>query len=115
MLIDTSTQSIGKHAQSVFENLNQDYIRIQLSELEQSRIDWSSYVNDGPVRLHSKKELRDHQTKALQAVKDGLAERRRYEIIVPYKKTRVTLVKGVESQEKSEFINACYVNSPVAK
>ncbi len=82
MLIDTSTQSIGRHAQSVFENLNQDYIRIQLSELEQSRIDWSSYINDGSVRLHSKKELRDHQIEALQAIKDGLAEDDRGKMIM---------------------------------
>ena len=68
MLIDTSTQPIGKNAQAVFKNLTQEYIRIQLSELEESRIDWSSYINDGTVRLHSKKELRDHQIKALTAV-----------------------------------------------
>ena len=55
MLIDTSTQPIGKHAQSVFDKISQEYIRIQLSELEESRIDWSSYISDGTVRLHSKK------------------------------------------------------------
>ena len=74
MLIDTSTQPIGKHAQSVFDKISQEYIRIQLSELEESRIDWSSYISDGTVRLHSKKELRDHQIKALNAVREGLAE-----------------------------------------
>ena len=58
MLIDTSTQPIGTNAQSVFDNINQDYIRIQLSELEESRIDWSSYMSDGTVRLHPKKNSR---------------------------------------------------------
>ena len=82
MLIDTSTQPIGKNAQSVFKNLTQEYIRIQLSELEESRIDWSSYINDGTVRLHSKKELRDHQIKALNAVRDGLAEDDRGKMIM---------------------------------
>jgi protein tyrosine phosphatase len=48
-------------------------------------------------------------------IKDGPAERRRYEIIVPYKKTRVKLVKGAEENLSLEFINACYVNSPVGK
>jgi hypothetical protein len=28
MLIDTSTQPIGKHAQSVFDKISQEYIRI---------------------------------------------------------------------------------------
>ncbi|MDC1001894.1 DEAD/DEAH box helicase family protein [Alphaproteobacteria bacterium] len=82
MLIDTSTQPIGSNSQSVFDNINQDYIRIQLSELEESRIDWSSYISDGTVRLHSKKELRDHQIKALNAVRDGLAEDDRGKMIM---------------------------------
>jgi len=82
MLIDTSTQPIGKNAQSVFKNLTQEYIRIQLSELEESRIDWSSYINDGTVRLHSKKELRDHQIKALTAVREGLTEDDRGKMIM---------------------------------
>ncbi len=82
MLIDTSTQPIGSNAQSVFDNINQDYIRIQLSELEDSRIDWSSYINDDTVRLHSKKELRDHQIKALNAVRKGLAEDDRGKMIM---------------------------------
>ena len=74
MLIDTSTQPIGSNAQTVFDNINQDYIRIQLSELEESRIDWSSYISDGTVRLHSKKELRDHQVKALNTIRERLKE-----------------------------------------
>ena len=82
MLIDTSIQPIGKNARSVFDNINKDYIRIQLSELEESRIDWLSYVSDGTVRLHSKKELRDHQIKALNAVRDGLAENDRGKMIM---------------------------------
>ena len=82
MLIDTSTQPIGKNAQSVFDNLTQDYIRIQLSELEESRIDWSTYMNDGSVRLNSKKELRDHQIKALTAVRKGLEEGDRGKLIM---------------------------------
>ena len=82
MLIDTSTQPIGKNAQSVFDKINQDYTRIQLSELEESRIDWSSYISDGTVRLHSKKELRDHQIKALNAVREGLEEDDRGKMIM---------------------------------
>ncbi|MDA8942316.1 DEAD/DEAH box helicase family protein [Alphaproteobacteria bacterium] len=82
MLIDTSTQPIGSNAQTVFNNINQEYIRIQLSELEESRIDWSSYIHDGAVRLHSKKELRDHQIKALNAVREGLAEDDRGKMIM---------------------------------
>jgi len=72
VLIDTSAQPLGKNSQSVFDNLNTDYVRIQQSELEYSRIDWLSYINDGNVILHTKKELRDHQIKALNTICEGL-------------------------------------------
>lgn len=82
VLIDTSTQPISQNAQQVFDNLTQEYIRIQLSELEESRIDWSSYINDGSLKLHSKKELRDHQIKALNAIRDGLKNNDRGKMIM---------------------------------
>ncbi len=82
LLIDTSTQSIGKNAQSVFDNLTQDYLRIQLSELEESRIDWLTFIREDRVLLHSKKELRDHQIQAKQAVIDGLEEDDRGKMIM---------------------------------
>jgi predicted helicase len=74
LLVDTSTQDLGKHAQNVLDNLDKEYVRIPLEELEQSRIDWLTYVREDRVRLYSKKEPRDHQVKALKAVKEGLAE-----------------------------------------
>ena len=58
LLIDTSTQSIGSNALSVFDNLNQDYTRIHLSKLEQSRIVWLAYNREDRVRLHSQKAMR---------------------------------------------------------
>jgi predicted helicase len=73
LLVDTSTHDIGKHAQTTLDNLNTDYIRIPLMELEESRIDWLTFVRENRVRLTSKKELREHQTKALQAVQEGLS------------------------------------------
>jgi len=82
LLLDTSTQSIGKNAQAVFDNLTQDYIRVNLSELEQSRIDWLTYIREDRVRLHSQKSPRDHQVKALNAVKEGLQEDDRGKIIM---------------------------------
>jgi predicted helicase len=82
LLVDTSTQPLGKNAQKVFDNLNQDYLRIQLSELEKSRIDWMTFINDGEVRLSSQKDLRDHQVKALAAVKVGLEESDRGKLIM---------------------------------
>ena len=82
LLLDTSTQSIGKNAQTVFDNLTQDYIRVHLSELEQSRIDWLTYIREDRVRLHSQKSPRDHQVKAINEVREGLAEDDRGKIIM---------------------------------
>lgn len=82
LLLDTSTQSIGKNAQAVFDNLTQEYVRIHLAELEQSRIDWLTYIREDRVRLHSQKTPRDHQVKALKAVREGLSEADRGKVIM---------------------------------
>lgn len=82
LLVDTSTQSIGKNAQSVFDNLEKEYLRIQLVELEESRIDWLTFVREDRVQLYAKKELRDHQVKALEKVKEGLSDADRGKLIM---------------------------------
>ena len=82
VLIDTSTQPISKNAETVFANLTQDYIRIQLTELEESRIDWTAYIQNNEVRLHPKKTLRDDQQDVLKEVKAGLADSDRGNIVM---------------------------------
>jgi predicted helicase len=82
LLIDTSIQEIEKNAKTVFDNLTQEWKRIQLSEMEQCRIDWMTYVREDRVRLHSQKTLFDHQAKALEAVRKGLDEDDRGKIIM---------------------------------
>ena len=82
VLIDTSSQPISKNAELVFNNLNKDYLRIQLSEIEESRIDWSAYINDGSINLRAKKELKDHQLKAFKEVTEGLKTEDRGKMIM---------------------------------
>jgi predicted helicase len=82
LLIDTSTKNIGKNAQSVFDNLDKDYLRIQLEELEQSRIDWLTYITEDRIHLRSQKELRDHQIQAVQKVKKDFEECDRGKLIM---------------------------------
>lgn len=50
--------------------------------MEASRIDWSQFLRTGNVSLASKKQLRDHQRDALQAVTEGLAEAERGKLIM---------------------------------
>ena len=82
VLIDTSSQPIGKNAQKVFDNLTQEYVRIQFNEIEQSRIDWSSYIDDGSINLKKKKDLLDHQIDAVNAIKSGLEKEDRGKMIM---------------------------------
>lgn len=82
MLIDTSMQALGRNAQITFDNLAQDYQRIQPSKLEDSNIEWLSYIRDGEVRLHPKKDMRDHQIEALNAVCAGLKQADRGKMIM---------------------------------
>ena len=82
MLVDTTAKDISKNAQSVFDNLEKDYLRIPLSELEKSRINWATYVSEDEIRLYSKKELRDHQQQALNAVCKGLTVADRGKLIM---------------------------------
>jgi predicted helicase len=82
VLIDTSTLAIGKNAQSVFDNLRQKYIRIQITELEESQIDWASYLKDETVQDRKKNKPRDHQLEAIEAIKEGLKEDDRGKMIM---------------------------------
>ena len=82
VLVDTTAKDISKNAQSVFDNLEKDYLRIPLSELEKSRINWATYVSEDEIRLYSKKELRDHQQQALDAVCEKLEESDRGKLIM---------------------------------
>jgi predicted helicase len=82
VLIDTSNQTIGKNAQSVFDNLDKDYLRIQTTELEESRIDWTAYLNENRVHLKPKKEVRDHQIQAVEAVREGFTDQDRGKLIM---------------------------------
>jgi len=82
LLVDTSLVELGTHAESVIDNLDKEFLRLPFSDLDESRIDWLSYVQHGDVRLDRKKDPMDHQTQALQAAEDGLAQADRGKIIM---------------------------------
>ena len=83
ILIDTSTQRLGKNAESVFSNLNKEYIRIQLAELEDSLIDWISFIkNEKEIRFRKKKDLRDDQLIAVKKVIEGFSNADRGKMIM---------------------------------
>ncbi|SIR09374.1 Predicted helicase [Paracoccus thiocyanatus] len=82
IIVDTTQKDFGKNAEDTLEKLSKDWLRIGLSELEASRIDWSQFLRTGTVSLAPKKKLRDHQRDALRAVTEGLAEADRGKMIM---------------------------------
>jgi len=82
IIVDTTLKGFGKNAKDTVENLSKEWIRISLNDLEASRIDWAQFMRDGKVSLAPKKQLRDHQRHALEAVSDGLSEDDRGKLIM---------------------------------
>lgn len=75
--VDWSSSAVEMlHGQSI------PVIRIGLNDLRNSPIDWSQFAAQGQVVLGAKKELRKHQSDALDAVRKGLAEHDRGKVIM---------------------------------
>lgn len=82
IIADTTRKEFGRNAKETLDKLSKDWNRIGIDELEASRIDWSQFIRTGTISLAPKKELRDHQREALQAVEGGLAEADRGKLIM---------------------------------
>jgi predicted helicase len=68
VIVDTTQRDFGKNATATLNNLSKDWNRIQLSHIEESPIDWLQFLRTGNLNLAPKKQLRDHQKDALDAV-----------------------------------------------
>lgn len=82
LIIDTTNTNWSEHAEGALRDQNIGTQRIGLSDIEQSPIDWTTYIKDSKVVLAQKKELRPHQKEALVAVKDGFANADRGKLIM---------------------------------
>ncbi|PLS20460.1 type ISP restriction/modification enzyme [Neptunicoccus cionae] len=82
VIVDTTLKDFSPNLKAMLDNLDRDWHRIALTDLEKSRIDWASYFRDQTVRLEEPKKLRDHQREALEAVRSGLAEADRGKLIM---------------------------------
>lgn len=82
VIVDTTTRELGRNAQETLNKLSKDWNRISISDLEASRIDWGRFIRDGAVSLAAKKQLRDHQKDALEAIQKGFAEADRGKLIM---------------------------------
>ena len=82
IIADTTRKEFSRNALEMLDKLSKDWNRIGISELENSRIDWSQFIRTGNVSLAPKKTLRDHQRDALDSVKSGLEEADRGKLIM---------------------------------
>ncbi len=82
LIIDTTTKPWSEHAENALNGQSIPTNRVSLTDLSESAIDWSRYVKDQTVVLLPKKEPRQHQKEALEAVKEGLSEADRGKLIM---------------------------------
>ena len=82
IIVDTTLRDFSSNLTAMLDNLDKDWNRIALNDLEKSRIDWASYFRDSTVKLTEPKTLRPHQKEALDAVRVGLAEADRGKLIM---------------------------------
>lgn len=83
-IIVATTNNWSVHAEASLYNQQPPVTKIDYFDLENSQIDWSRYKSKAPPVLKPKKDLRDHQNRALKAV-----------------------VKGFEAAERGKMIMAC--------
>lgn len=81
-VIVSTTDHWSDHAEAALTNQQPPVHKIDLTALEESQIDWSKYAPKAKPVLKSKKELREHQARALKAVVDGLVAADRGKLIM---------------------------------
>ncbi|RAU44858.1 MULTISPECIES: type ISP restriction/modification enzyme [unclassified Pseudomonas] len=81
-VIVTTTNNWSEHAEDALQGQQPPVSKIDLQALEDSQIDWAKYQPNHAVALKTKKQLRDHQQTALNAVAAGLKEAERGKLIM---------------------------------
>jgi predicted helicase len=82
LIVDSTRKDWSEQAEAALQGQTIETQRIGLAELESSPIDWGVYSPNKGVKLKAKKELREHQINALNAVKKGLAEADRGKLVM---------------------------------
>jgi predicted helicase len=81
-LIVSTTNRWSEHAEDALRDQQPPVSKIDLSDLENSQIDWSKFHSKAPPVLKPKKELRSHQQRALEATVAGLQTADRGKLIM---------------------------------
>ncbi|POP70067.1 DEAD/DEAH box helicase [Pseudomonas syringae] len=81
-VIVTTTNNWNEHAADALQNQQPPVSKIDRQDLENSQIDWARYQPNQAVVLKGKKQLRDHQKRALLSVASGLQTADRGKLIM---------------------------------
>ncbi|WP_282354618.1 type ISP restriction/modification enzyme [Pseudomonas sp. PS01303] len=81
-VIVTTTNNWSEHAEDALQGQQPPVSKIDLQALEDSQIDWVKYQSSKAVTLKTKKQLREHQQTALNAVEAGLKDVERGKLIM---------------------------------
>lgn len=81
-VIVATTNNWGEHAEDALQGQQPPVSKIDLQALEDSQIDWAKYQPHQAVALKAKKQLREHQQTALNAVAAGLKDAERGKLIM---------------------------------
>ncbi len=82
VVIDTTEVDWGDNAEATIAGQSIPVVRLSLTHLRESPINWTLFGIKGEAVLTAKKTLRPHQIEALDAVRAGLAEADRGKLIM---------------------------------
>ncbi|MGR3510108.1 MAG: DEAD/DEAH box helicase [Sulfitobacter sp.] len=82
VVIDTTEVPWGTNAEEMIAGQTIPVVRLSLTHLRESLIDWTIFGIRGEAVLSDKKKLRPHQVEALEAVRSGLSEADRGKLIM---------------------------------
>lgn len=82
VVIDTTEGEWGTNAEAMIRGQSIPVVRLSLTHLRESPIDWTVFATRGETVLLAKKQLREHQVEALQAARAGLEEADRGKVIM---------------------------------
>lgn len=81
ILIDTAKDLTSK-AQDALDSLEKPVIRIDYTQIAEANIDWSTFENKQEIVFAPKKNLRDHQVEAINAITKELQNTDRTKLIM---------------------------------
>ncbi|WP_114965592.1 DEAD/DEAH box helicase [Alkalilacustris brevis] len=82
IVLDTTEQEWGANAEEMIRGQAIPVVRIGLTDLRESRIDWTIFEARGEIVLAARKTLMPHQRDALAHVRQGLAKADRGKMIM---------------------------------